>query len=157
MLRSKGCVRVENGLCWVNLYQEGNKGFVFSVLTPIIWKLMLLQDGKSKITHPGEWASRKKVWNNNNFIIAWLSHYCFIPGTSLSILLHFKLKVLCRLTSSCVLPVKMISGDLMQTCTLPFAHVKYTGVSMIFINYLNLLTVIIYMLFFCLWCLLWYP
>lgn len=37
----------------------------------------------------------------------------------------------------------MISGDLMQTCTLPFAHVKYTGVSMLFINYLNLLTLLL--------------
>lgn len=31
----------------------------------------------------------------------------------------------------------------MQTCTLPFAHVKYTGVSMLFINYLNLLTLLL--------------
>lgn len=157
MLRRKGCVRVKNGPCWVNIYQNRNKGFVFPCPYPNYLEVDV-DTGWKKQNHAylGGWVSRKKVWNNNNFVIAWLSPYCFMPGTSFTILLHFMLKVLCGLTFSCVLSVKKISGDLMQTCALPFAYVKYTAVSMLFINYLSLLTVFLRILFFYLWCLLWY-
>lgn len=60
MLRRKGCVRAENGLCWVSLYQEGNKGFVF--LCPYPSYLEVDVDAawiKQNHTYLGEWVSRK--------------------------------------------------------------------------------------------------
>lgn len=51
MLRRKGCVRVENGLCWVISTRKKTRGLFFPVLTPTLWKLMLMQGGKSIITY----------------------------------------------------------------------------------------------------------
>jgi len=43
-------MRIKNGLCWISLCHKGNKVF-FPVFTPADWKLMLIQEGKSKIMY----------------------------------------------------------------------------------------------------------